>query len=99
MMGLSEEDYTAKVAVARKYFEEGMKECYRESLLADWESTHYWDNRLKTLERERESFNQKRGWSALDCSCIDQLDAEIQECWDMLDALHSEEERREYEWD
>jgi len=99
LVGLSEEEYIERSMRSRKYFEESMKECYRESLLADWNSVAYWDDRLKFLERERETINKKRAWSALDCSYVDQLDAEIQECWDMLDSLYNEEERLEYEYD
>jgi hypothetical protein len=98
-LGMTEADFTAMQERVRKQMAEAMRENLINNLLAQFESPSFWLRRKESLEKEREYFNKKRGWSAMDMVAVDKIDEEIQECDDELDKLYAEEDRLECEYD
>lgn len=99
MLGMTEEAYLAMRERVFKQFQEDQRKNYMDALIADLESPSYWNRRIEQLEREREFFNKKRGWSAADITCVERIDADIQECEDELERIYAEEDRLEVEYD
>ena len=98
-LGIEETEYHAMMERVRKQQMEDMRKTYMDNLLADLLRPSYWLRRIEMLEREREYFNKKRGWSAADMLAVDRIDEEIAECQDELDHLYAEEDRLEVECD
>jgi hypothetical protein len=95
-----EADYIAMMERVRKQYAEDMRKTYMENLLADLRNPSYWLRRIEMLEKEREYFNKKRGWSAADIVAVDRIDEDIAECEDELDNLYADQEDRfEVEYD
>jgi hypothetical protein len=82
-----------------KQYKEDQRKNYMDALIADLDNPSYWNRRIEQLEREREFFNKKRGWSAADITCVERIDADIQECEDELERIYAEEDRLEVEYD
>jgi hypothetical protein len=99
LVGMTEADYTAMQARVQKQMRESMREDYINNLLADLKNPSFWYRRMDSLETEREYFNKKRGWSAVDIACVKKIDEEIKECEEELDALCEQQDRLEYEYD
>jgi len=99
LVGMTEADFTAMQARVHKQMAETMCQDYVRNLLADLKNPSFWYQRIDRLETEREYFNKKRGWSALDVTCVEKIDQEIKECEQEIDALCAEEDRVEYEYD
>ena len=57
------------------------------AMAAEWDSIAYWESRIETLERYRERYNKKRGWSAEDIDAVDGIDDEIRVCEDNIQRL------------
>jgi hypothetical protein len=91
---MEEADYHAMMERVRKQQLEDMRKNYMENLLADLQRPSFWLRRIEMLEKEREYFNKKRGWSAADMMAVDRIDEEIAECQDELDNLYAEQEDR-----
>jgi hypothetical protein len=96
---MSEEEYTAMMQRLHKQQMEFMRENYINNLLADLRRPSFWNRRIEQLEKEREYFNKKRGWSAADIVAVGRIDEEIEECQNELDDLYAEEDRLEVEYD
>lgn len=99
ILGMAETDYHAMMGRVRQQMMDSMRETYMNNLLADLDSPSFWLGRIEQLEREREYFNKKRGWSALDIASVDRIDEEIKECEDELDRIYAKEDRLEAEYD
>lgn len=99
ILGMTETDYNAMMDRLYKQRVEDMRQNYMNNLLADMQRPSFWLRRIEQLEKEREYFNKKRGWSAADMMVVDRIDAEIAECQDELDNLYGEEDRLEVEYD
>ncbi len=72
---------------------------YERVLLRELNGPRFWKDRIEHLEQEREYFNKKRGWSAIDIACVDRIDAEIEECESELERIYAQEDRLEVEYD
>ncbi len=98
-LGMEEADYHAMMERVRNQMIEDMRQNYINNLLADLQRPSFWLRRIEMLEKEREYFNKKRGWSAADMMAVDRIDEEIAECQDELDTLYADEDRLEAEYD
>jgi hypothetical protein len=98
-LGMSEPEFLAMMKRVRDQQCESMRENYINNLLADFKRPSFWLRRIEQLEKEREYFNKKRGWSAMDITAVDRIDEDIQECENELDLIYAEEERLEVEYD
>ena len=96
---MTEEDFNAMMQRVRLQQLEEMRKTYQENMLAELKSPRYWLDRIERLEKEREYFNKKRGWSAGDIMAVERIDAEIKECEDELDAIYADEDRLQAECD
>jgi hypothetical protein len=90
-VGMTEQEYKALQQRVAKQMLEWQLEKTKAAMVADLDSTAYWESRLETLERSRERYNKKRGWSAEDIQAVDEIDAEIRECEENIDRIE--------EWD
>lgn len=99
LLGMTEADFNAMQERVWKQYREDARKAYVDNLVAELDSPSYWTRRIERLETEREYFNKKRGWSALDIACVEQIDADIQECEDEIERIHAEMDRLEYEYD
>ncbi len=90
LVGMSEEEYKAMRERVLKQMREWELENYRAALEADLDSPSYWESRIETLERCRERYNKKRGWSAEDIAAVEDIDAQIQECEENLARIEEE---------
>jgi len=86
-VGMTEQEYKALRERVAKQMAEWQMENIRAAMEADLDSVCYWTIRVETLERCRERYNKKRGWSAEDIDAVDEIDAEIQQCEDNIDRL------------
>ncbi len=93
---MQEGEFHAMMERVRRQSAESMRQTYREAMLADLKTPSYWLNRIEILERQRERFNQKRGWSATDLALVEDIDNEIFLCEDELEALYDQEDYVEY---
>lgn len=98
-LGMAEPEYMAMMERVKKMYLEMDKKNYQEALLDDLDSPSYWNSRIEQLEKEREYFNKKRGWSAMDIACVDSIDAQIYECEQELERIYAEADRLEVEYD
>ncbi len=98
-LGMTEEEFNAMQERVHRQYLQDMRQTYIDNLLSELDSPGYWTRRIERLEKEREVFNKKRGWSAMDIACVEQIDADIKECEDELERIHSEVDRLEYEYD
>lgn len=71
---------------------EANKKAYEDAMLAYYDSPEYWENRLASLEQQRWKYVKKRAWSAEDLLAVEQLDKDIKEATDALDAFPFEED-------
>ena len=99
MLGIPESEYDAMMKRLKTYYREIDRKIYEQNLLDELRDPSYWKSLIEGLEQEREYFNKKRGWSAMDVACVDRIDAQIQECIDELDRIYVEEDRLEAEYD
>lgn len=79
-MGMSEEEFVAFRERMVKQMLEWQMEDYKRNLLAEYDSIAYWENSIERLERSRERYNKKWGWSADDVAAVGEIDADIKEC-------------------
>lgn len=98
-LGIQEEEYKAMMDRLYRQYAQDMRENYVNNLLADLRRPSFWLRRIEQLEKEREYFNKKRGWSAADICAVERIDEEIEECQTELDTLYAEEDRLEVEYD
>ena len=98
-LNMTETDYHAMMERVHKQYLEIQRRDYVNYMLAELDSPSYWYRRIESLEKERQYFNKKRGWSAADIMAVDRIDAEIAECEDELDRLESDVDRLEAEYD
>jgi hypothetical protein len=99
ILSIPEPEYWAMTERVQKMYREIERKNYEEALLNDLNRPRFWEDRIEKLEKEREYFNKKRGWSAVDMACVDRIDAQIQECESELDRIYAVEERLEVEYD
>jgi hypothetical protein len=99
VLGMSETDYYAMMDRVKKMYLEMDKKAYQYALEEELNSPSYWRMRMEHLEKEREYFNKKRGWSAMDIACVDNIDAQIYECEQELEQMYAEADRLEVEYD
>jgi hypothetical protein len=86
-----ETDYHAMMGHVMKQYSDGMRKTYVDNLLDEMDHPSYWLRRIEQLEKEREYFNKKRGWSAAEIFAVEKIDAEIQECQEELDSMEDSE--------
>lgn len=98
-LGMSEPEFLAMMERVRQQQREAMRENYINNLFADLKRPSFWLRRIEQLEKEREYFNKKRGWSAADIVAVDRIDEEIEECENELEMIYAEEDRLEVEYD
>lgn len=98
-LGMTEEDFLSMMERVRLQQREFDRERYMNNLVAELKTPAFWLGRIERLEKEREYFNKKRGWSAADILCVDRIDDEIRECEEELDLIYAEEDRLEVEYD
>jgi hypothetical protein len=98
-LGMTEQDFHEMMARVNKQYEEDRRREYKEHVLAEMNSPSYWERRIEILEKEREFFNKKRGWSAGDIVCVDRIDAQIAECEGEVERIYAELDRLENEYD
>lgn len=99
MLGMPESEYCDMMERVKARYRELDREIYQHSLLEDCKHPRFWLDRIDHLEKEREYFNKKRGWSATDIACVDRIDEQIQECEDQLELIYAEEDRLESLYD
>jgi hypothetical protein len=99
ILGMPEPEYHAMQQRLMKMYKEMDKKAYQDALLDDLNDPGYWKGRIELLEREREFFNKKRGWSAADIACVESIDAQIHECEDEMERIYSEVDRLEALYD
>jgi hypothetical protein len=99
VLGMAEPEYDAMQQRVSKMYKEMDKKAYQDALLEELSDPGYWKGRIELLEREREFFNKKRGWSAADIACVDSIDAQIHECEDELERIYAEADRLEDMYD
>ena len=95
LLNMTEEDFKAMMQRVRMQQLEDMRKTYQENMLAELKSPRYWLDRIVRLEKEREYFNKKRGWSAGDIMAVERIDAEIKECEEELDIIYENTEELE----
>ncbi len=95
-VGMTEEEYKALRERTMQQMLQWQIENYTRNMIADLDSVSFWESRIETLEKSRERYNKKRGWSAEDVAAVDAIDAEIQECENEIARL---EEYDDYEDD
>lgn len=64
----------------------------------EMERPEFWVNKIEQLEKEREKYNKKRGWSADDLDNVEKIDQEIKFCEYELDELTKEYDEYEEEY-
>jgi hypothetical protein len=96
---MTEEDFHAMLERVRQQQREFDRERYMSNLVAELQSPSFWLRRIEQLEKEREYFNKKRGWSAADIVCVDRIDDQIRECEEELEVIYAEEDRLEAVYD
>jgi hypothetical protein len=81
----------------RKQWREDMKRNAEEYL--NWESSlpSTWEREIQRLEKERERFNRKAGWSASDMKRVEEIDEELKACNEILNRFYDYEEDYESE--
>ena len=99
MIGMPESEYHAMMERVTSRHRELDRKIYEQTLLDELKHPRFWLERIEHLEREREYFNRKRGWSAIDIACVDRIDEQIQDCEDELDRIYAEEDRLEAMYD
>ena len=98
-LGMTETDFRSMMDRVRNRYAEEMRMNYINNLAADLKRPSFWLRRMEQLEKEREYFNKKRGWSAADIMAVERIDGEIQECESELDTIYADEDRLEVEYD
>jgi hypothetical protein len=98
-LGMTEEDFLSMMERVRQQQREFDRERYMRNLVAELQSPSFWLRRIEQLEKEREYFNKKRGWSAADIVCVDRIDDQIRECEEELEVIYAEEDRLEAAYD
>ena len=86
-VGMAEADYKAMMERVAKQMAEWQVKNMKAAMDAELDSVCYWSTRLEKLERARECYNKKRGWSAEDIQAVDQIDEDIQECEETIERL------------
>lgn len=99
ILGMPEPEYRAMKERVQQMYREIDRKIYEENLLNEITSPQFWLDRIEHLEKEREYFNKKRGWSATDLACVDRIDQLIEECEEELERIYAEEDRLENEYD
>ena len=88
-VGMTQEDYEALRQRIAKEMMDSQIESYKQAMLDDLDSISFWEGRIETLERSRERYNKKRGWSADDIAAVEEIDAEINECENEIASIES----------
>lgn len=96
---MSQEDYSAMMNRIFNRYKQMEREAMNESMLAELDDPRYWNMRIEHLEREREAFNKKRGWSAAEMARVEEIDLDIEECEMELDRICNMQDQVEYEYD
>lgn len=99
ILGMTEVDFIVMMDRVRAQQREYDRQIYIQNMLDDLNNPSYWQGRIDLLEREREFFNKKRGWSAADIVAVEHIDQQIAECESEIDRIHAEADRLEYEYD
>lgn len=98
-LGMPEAEFHAMMTRVKAMYQEIDREKIKRYLEEELDDPAYWNMRIDQLEKEREFFNKKRGWSAADIVCVERIDREILECEEELDRIYGEEDRLEMEYD
>ena len=96
---MAEAEYHAMMERVQKMYREINRQIYEQNLLDELNDPRFWKDRIEHLERERVYFNKKRGWSAMDIACVEDIDKKILECENALDRIYAEMDRLEVEYD
>ena len=79
-VGMGQKEFEDLMDKMVKVARESQLEKYHENVMADMNSVGYWESRIETLERYRERYNTKAGWSADAIQDVKDIDAEIAQC-------------------
>lgn len=93
-VGMTKEDYEALRQRMAKEMMDSQIETYKQNILAEMDTVSFWERRIESLEKSRERYNKKMGWSANDIAAVEEIDAEIKECEAEIDRI---EEMDEYD--
>ena len=96
---MTEEEFNAMLQRVEERKKMYNKECYEQYLLAEWDSSSFWYNRIESIENQREVFNTKRSWSAFDIEVVEQMDKDMKECENNLDRIFDTMDRLENQYD
>ena len=88
-VGMTKEEYEALRQRVAKEMMDSQIENFKQAMLADLDSISFWEDRIESLERSRERYNKKRGWSADDLAAVEEIDAEIKECENEIARIES----------
>lgn len=86
-VGMTKEDYEALRTRMAKEMMDSQIETYKRNVLAEMDTVDFWERRIESLEKSRERYNKKMGWSAEDIAAVEEIDAEIKECEDEISRI------------
>jgi hypothetical protein len=107
-VGMTKEDYeTLCQKIAKQKVEDEIASA-RKQALEEVDTIEYWERRIESLERYRERFNKKRGWSSEVMDEVEEIDKSIADCEEEIariqkmypcecDECYGEEEEEEME--
>jgi hypothetical protein len=78
-MNMTESEFNAMINRVFLQYQAGMKKDYEDYLLDELDTPSYWERQIETLEKQREYFNKKHGWSAADIASVEDIDARMKE--------------------
>ncbi len=90
-MGISEEEYWAMRQRVQQEMRQYALENFKRNMVNELDTVSYWERRLERYERMREPYNKKAGWSAVDVSTVEHIDACIQECHEQINSFQEED--------
>ena len=99
LFGMTEQEFISMQNRVFQRTREVDRQIYVQNMLDDLDKPSYWLRRIEHLEKDREYFNKKRGWSAADIVCVERIDDDILECESELDRIYADEDRIEAEYD
>lgn len=103
-VGTTKEEYEALCEKVKKQMIDSQLESIKQIMIAELDSISYWQSRIEKLQKMREPYNKRQGWSAEVLEEVEQIDANIQDCENEIDRIQQEcnkeecdEEEEEYE--
>lgn len=91
-VGMTKEAYDALCQKIAKEMVEAQLQSMRDSYVQELETIAYWSGRIDTLNKQRERYNKKRGWSAETIDAVEQIDKDIKECQEEINRIKQTEQ-------